>query len=96
MSHINQRRASRWVLQAMLMPALVALSAATWAGVAPITEQATRLAQRIDALEVEHHWPAGVHVHWESGEPDGKPEISPGKHTHCSAFVAAAAKRVGV
>ncbi len=37
-----------------------------------------------------------MHVHWESGEPDGKAETSAGKHTHCSAFVAAAAKQLGI
>lgn len=61
-----------------------------------ITAQGQRLAQILDSLEVEKHWPAGVHVHWESGDPDGWPETAPGKHTHCSAFVASAAKRLGV
>lgn len=50
----------------------------------------------IDGMDVERHWPAGVHVNWESGEPDGKPVSEEGKHTHCSAFVAAAAKRIGI
>ena len=67
--------------------------AATAADVAP---PAIRLAMSIDALDVEHHWPAGVHVNWETGAPDGKPESGEGKHTHCSAFVAAAAKRLGI
>jgi len=62
-------------------------------GIAP---QAQNVIRTIDALDVEHRWPAGVHVHWESGEPDGRPESGIGKHTHCSAFVAAAAKRLGV
>jgi hypothetical protein len=61
----------------------------------PVTP-ASELFQIIDSMDVEHHWPAGEHVSWESGIPDGKPEISAGKHTHCSAFVAAAAKRVGI
>ena len=63
---------------------------------AEITPKANQLASRIDGLDVENHWPAGMHVHWETGVPDGKPEISAGKHTHCSAFVAAAAKMFGV
>lgn len=65
-------------------------------GVAPISPGAERVAREVDALDVEHRWPAGVHVHWETGLPDGKPETFPGKHTHCSAFVAAAAKRLGI
>jgi hypothetical protein len=63
---------------------------------ADISPGATQLFQVIDALDVEHHWPAGVHVTWENGIPDGKTESAIGKHTHCSAFVAAAAKRVGI
>jgi hypothetical protein len=35
-------------------------------------------------------------VSWQTGEPDGHTERTPGKHTHCSAFVAAAAKRLDI
>ncbi len=63
---------------------------------APITPEGRQLAALLDAMAVESHWPAGLHVRWESGEPDGKPTALTGKHTHCSAFVAAAAKRAGV
>jgi hypothetical protein len=62
----------------------------------PVTPAAQHLFQVIDGMDVEHHWPAGEHVSWESGIPDGRPESATGKHTHCSAFAAAAAKRVGV
>jgi len=73
---------------------LVGASDAVAAG--GITSNAERVAANIDVLDVEHHWPAGQHVRWETGKPDGKPETGTGKHTHCSAFVAAAAKRLGV
>jgi len=63
---------------------------------AEIAERAERVVAIIDALQVEDHWPAGVHVNWETGVPDGQPEHGMGKHTHCSAFVAAAAKRLGI
>lgn len=66
------------------------------AGTVDVAPGATRLAAVLDSLDVETHWPAGVHVHWESGVPDGRPERLPGQHTHCSAFVAAAAKHLGV
>jgi hypothetical protein len=77
------------------------LSAALICGVTGVRAQAIapasqQLFQIIDGMDVEHHWPAGEHVSWESGIPDGKPEVTPGKHTHCSAFAAAAAKRVGI
>lgn len=55
-----------------------------------------RLAAFLDSLNVEALWPAGTHVNWETGEPDGKVERFEGKHTHCSAFVASAAKQLGV
>jgi len=61
-----------------------------------IAEAGQRLAQKLDGFEVEKHWPAGVHINWETGDPTGKPEKTPGKHTHCSAFVASAAKQLGV
>lgn len=57
---------------------------------------AARLAAVLDGMDVERRWPAGVHVDWETGVPDGKPERGAGKHTHCSAFVGSAAKRLGV
>ena len=63
------------------------------AGVAP---EGARLARMLDQTHVEQLWPAGVHVSWETGEPDGKPEKTDGKHTHCSAFVASTAKKLDV
>jgi len=81
---------------ALLMAGWFGSAAPTLAGIVPISPKAQGLARSIDSLDVENHWPAGVHVHWESGIPDGKPENTPGKHTHCSAFVAAAAKHVGI
>jgi hypothetical protein len=62
----------------------------------PVTPAAQRVIDTIDALDVEHHWPAGIHVNWQTGEPDGLSEHTPGKHTHCSAFAAAAAKRLNI
>lgn len=62
----------------------------------PISQNGERLANLLDSMNVEQHWPAGVHIAWETGVPDGKEEKSAGKHTHCSAFVASAAKRLGV
>jgi hypothetical protein len=59
-------------------------------------EDGHKLAAFLDSLDVENHWPAGVHVNWQTGDPDGKPEKTEGRHTHCSAFVASAAKQLGV
>ena len=54
---------------------------------------ATMLARVLDAMQVETHWLAGVGVDWETGEPNGKRVTD--TDTHCSAFVAAAAKNLG-
>jgi hypothetical protein len=54
------------------------------------------LAQKLDAMGVESKWIAGQHIDWRSGLPHGVPERSEGRHTHCSAFVAAAAQSLGV
>jgi hypothetical protein len=61
-----------------------------------ISPAGQRLVHQLDEMGVETKWIAGVHVDWETGLPDGRPETSAGRHTHCSAFVAAAAKRLGV
>jgi hypothetical protein len=61
-----------------------------------IAPQAQHLVRELDAMGVETKWIAGEHVYWESGLPIGVPENSPGKHTHCSAFVASAAQKLGV
>ena len=61
-----------------------------------VTPKGQWLAQELDRLDVETKWIAGAHVNWRTGLPDGLPEISPGRHTHCSAFVAAAAESLGI
>jgi len=63
----------------------------------PITPAGDKLASTLDSMEVESLWLAHEHVNWETGEPDrGANDEGPGNHTHCSAFAAAAAKKLGV
>ena len=63
----------------------------------PITGQARRLLEVLDSMNVESLWLAHEHVNWETGEPDkGADYEGPGRSTHCSAFAAAAGKRLGV
>jgi hypothetical protein len=73
-----------------------AANAATDDAITPPTPAALQNFQTIDAMEVERHWAAGVHVDWETGIPDGRPGTPGRKHTHCSAFAASAAERLGV
>lgn len=62
-----------------------------------ITPAGDQLATVLDGMNVEALWIANQHVNWETGEPDrGAAYEGPGKHTHCSAFAAAAAKQLGV
>jgi len=61
-----------------------------------ISEKARALSKFFDSLKVETLWIAGAHINWFTGEPDGVAETMAGQHTHCSAFVAAAAKRIGI
>ncbi len=82
-----------------ILPLVVLVIAASLAGPAGASgrfEDGHRLGVFLDGLDVENRWPAGVHVNWESGLPDGKIETFEGRHTHCSAFVASAAKQLGV
>jgi hypothetical protein len=55
---------------------------------------AEKLVGVLDSLQVESHWLPNVSVNWKTGEPTGKTTTS--NTTHCSAFVAAAALKLGV
>jgi hypothetical protein len=60
----------------------------------PLTDKGKRLAKRLDALDVEHHWKSGEHItDWKTGVSDGK---QGGPKTHCSLFVAAVCSKLGV
>src|SRR4051794_40192652 len=55
-----------------------------------------RILHLLDGSRVDRLWIAGLHVNWETGSPDGGTVSKTGHHTHCSAFVAAMAKRAGI
>jgi hypothetical protein len=61
-----------------------------------ITEKGKNLAAFLDRLDVEHKWLSGRYVNWETGEALDKPVTDGGPHTHCSAFTAAACRRLGI
>jgi len=74
----------------------------TWMGglwsatAAEITPSGQRLGEVLDSMHVDRLWLAGRSVDWRTGEPKGKAYTNATSHTHCSAFVAAAAERLGV
>jgi len=85
--------ARRQIVKLGAIVAAALLAAAGFAApAAEVTPAGRRLAERLDAMDVEHHWLAGAHVDWRTGDPDrGTPFKS-----HCSVFVAAACERLGV
>jgi hypothetical protein len=90
---MQQASSLRLPIVAVLGLAVASFSPALAGDISPAGQS---LGQKLDSFDVEHHWPAHLHVDWETGVPDGKPEKGTGKHTHCSAFVASAAKQLGV
>jgi hypothetical protein len=61
----------------------------------PVTPAGLQLQRYLDSLDVDHLWEQHTFVDWRSGEP----VPSKGRHeppTHCSAFAAAAADRLGI
>ncbi len=66
------------------------------ASVIQISPSGKALENMLDSMAVEKLWLAGHHVNWKTGLPDGRPYLKKGAHTHCSAFVAAVADRLGI
>jgi len=84
------------ILWAAPLFALLAAAPVAPGDEAKISEAGQKWLAVLDRADVEHHWLAGVHVDWRTGEPDGKPEREPEHATHCSAFVAALAEQLNV
>jgi hypothetical protein len=84
---------SRRAVIAMIVVAPARVLASPCCG--PITAAGERLAVFLDGTGVDHLWMRGFQVNWETGASikawdDERP------HTHCSAFVASAAMRLGI
>lgn len=60
------------------------------------SEAGDLLGKMLDSTRVERLWIAGRHVDWKTGQPDAGSAQAGGPHTHCSAFVAAVAYRLGI
>jgi hypothetical protein len=84
----------------ILAASLVSLlpSAPAWAQpcCGPITPAGEQLARFLDGTGVDHLWQPGEAVDWETGGPSAHEVGSVPTHSHCSAFVAAIAERLGV
>jgi hypothetical protein len=84
---------TRWIA---LLLVLVPVACDADEDTLPVLRGGTELGRFLDAMQVEEHWIAGHHVNWRTGDPDGRPVPAEGAHSHCSAFVAAAATRLGI
>ena len=62
----------------------------------PVTADGDRLRQFLDKSGVDHLWLPGFRIHWKTGTPIEAWPAGTGTHTHCSAFAASAAMRLGV
>lgn len=62
----------------------------------PITANGQKLSALLDQSGVDHLWQPHIHINWQTGVPDpARPEWS--LHiTHCSAYAASMAARVGI
>ncbi len=82
-----------------LLPGLMVVSIAAGARAqpccGPITPEGERLARFLDSSDVMSRWLAGWHVDWRTGDRDRAAPGGPEAKTHCSAFVAAMAERLG-
>jgi hypothetical protein len=87
---------SCWTLIGATLIAVLASFPARADDPPPATSKARWVVSFLKGLDVEHRWIAGTHVDWQTGLPDNAPERLPGRHTHCSAFVASAAQQLGI
>lgn len=89
---VARRRAVAGLCAGLLL-SMPAMTARAGESVSAAGEQ---LARRLASFGVETRWIAGQRVNWQTGEPNGLP-VRPGdRDTHCSAFVASAARQMGI
>ena len=62
----------------------------------PVTPRGRQLASFLESSDAVHLWRSGWHVDWRTGERDRPAPGGPAAKTHCSAFVAALALRLGI
>jgi hypothetical protein len=60
-----------------------------------IDEKGSTLRNFYLSLNVENLWISGHHINWQTGQQDN-PKAEHGIHTHCSAFAAAACKKLNI
>jgi hypothetical protein len=85
------------LIQALsILTLVIGVDGFTAATASEITPTGHKLAQILDSMHVEDLWLAGHEVNWRTGEPIGKTYSDGTLHTHCSAFAAAVAEKLGI
>lgn len=87
------RTASRCSSAALLLSCAAAAAVPDPGVVSPAGK---RLAEFLDGTGVEHLWQADHYVDWKTGEPTTRPLRGGVRSSHCSAYAAAVADRLGV
>jgi hypothetical protein len=84
-----------WILRPLVL-AVILWAGWQFAAASEITPAGRQLAGVLDSMHVEQLWLAKQQVNWRTGEPTGKVYTNSTDHTHCSAFAAATAKKLGI
>jgi hypothetical protein len=92
----GMRTSTAMLMAAMTLSLTMGFAAEAQTDAPAISTKASWIVSSLRSLDVEHRWIAGAHVNWQTGLPDDETETLPGRHTHCSAFVASAAMKLGV
>jgi len=79
-----------------LLAILPAIARAQSSCCGPITMDGERLRRFLDDSGVDHLWLSGFRVDWQTGAAIKAWPPGTGAHTHCSAFAASVAMRLGV
>ena len=89
-------RTMRAVLIGLMALVCLAVPARAEPCCGPITPDGEKLRAFLDSSDVLHRWLAGQHIIWDTGELDPSRPTGPNAATHCSAFAAAMAMRLGI
>jgi hypothetical protein len=93
---MNLRTTAFGLLLGLLLAAAPGARASAQPCCGPITADGAKLAHLLDTSGVDHLWLIAQHVIWNTGEPDPARPGGTNHATHCSAYAAAMAQRVGV
>jgi hypothetical protein len=100
MSRSDGYSPARGVLKRRVLLTILAIAPAVAYGESsccgPVSADGERLGRFLDDSGVDHLWLPGFRVDWRTGDAIEAWPAGSGAHTHCSAFAASAAMRLGV